>query len=95
MSSPYRWINEEQKPINNGGNNPAVKKQVGGNHYQLPIQPIDYILLNKLGYCEGNVIKYVTRYKQKNGKEDLLKAIHYLQFLLSSEYNTKTEFKEL
>ena len=86
MSNPYRWMSEEQE---------QTKKQVGGNHYQLPIQPIDYILLNKLGYCEGNVIKYVTRYKQKNGKEDLLKAIHYLQFLLSSEYNTKTEFKEL
>ena len=83
MSSPERWIREEEE------------RQVGGNHYQLPIQPIDYILLNKLGYCEGNVIKYVTRYKQKNGKEDLLKAIHYLQFLLSSEYNTKTEFKEV
>ena len=61
-------------------------KQVGGNHYQLPIQPIDYIVKNNLGFREGNVIKYVTRHKEKNGKEDIKKAIHYLEMILE-DYN--------
>lgn len=57
-------------------------KQVGGTHYQTPIQPWDYIVANNLGYLEGNVIKYVSRYKQKNGLEDLKKAKHYLEKLM-------------
>ena len=61
-------------------------KQVGGNHYQLPIQPIDYILKNGLGYCEANVIKYVTRHAKKNGAEDIKKAIHYLEMILENDY---------
>jgi len=61
--------------------------QVGGTHYQFPIQPIDYIVKNDLGYREGNVIKYVTRHKLKgSGKEDLTKAIHYLEMIIE-EYN--------
>ena len=57
--------------------------QIGGNHYRgQAIQPIEYILKNKLGYCEGNVIKYVTRWKEKNGIDDLLKAKHYIDFLI-------------
>ena len=59
------------------------KEQIGGNHYaKQKIQPIDYIMANQLGFCEGNVIKYITRYKDKNGKEDLLKAKQYIDFLL-------------
>lgn len=56
--------------------------QVGGEHYQLPIQPIDYIVKNNLDYREGNVIKYVTRHKNKNKAEDIKKAIHYLEMIL-------------
>ena len=62
------------------------QKQVGGNHYQLPIEPIDYIVKNELGYREGNVVKYVTRHKKKNGAEDIKKAIHYLEMILK-DYN--------
>ena len=66
------------------------KKQIGGTHYNnKAIQPIDFILENKLGYCEGNVIKYVTRHKEKNGAEDIKKAIHYLQFILAHDYGEK------
>jgi hypothetical protein len=62
-------------------------KQVGGTHYEvMGIEPIEYILSNGLGYCEGNVIKYVSRYKNKNGLEDLLKARSYIDFLIE-EYN--------
>lgn len=57
-------------------------RQVGGNHYQkLRIQPIEYIEANGLGFSQGNVIKLVTRYRDKGGVEDLDKAIHYIEFL--------------
>ena len=65
----------------------ALDKQPGGSHYKdQQIQPIEYTLANGLGFCEGNVIKYVTRHKEKNGKEDILKAIHYLEFILEFQY---------
>ena len=60
--------------------------QVGGNHYkELKIQPIEYIQANDLSYCEANVVKYVTRWKSKNGIEDLRKAKHYIDLLIESE----------
>lgn len=59
--------------------------QVGGNHYKSKkIQPIDYIAENNLGYLEGNVIKYITRYKDKNGLEDLKKAKWYIEYLIEN-----------
>lgn len=48
------------------------------------IQPIDYILANDLDFVSGNIIKYVTRYKNKNGLEDLKKAKHYLEILINN-----------
>lgn len=61
------------------------EQQIGGSHYKkLSIQPIEYILRNGLGYCEGNVIKYITRYKDKNGLEDLKKAKQYIDFLIEA-----------
>ena len=65
----------------------ARRKQTGGSHYQLPIQPVDYIYKNGLGYLEGNVIKYVTRHKNKNGREDIVKAIDYLNMILEKQYD--------
>ena len=67
--------------------NKATDTQVGGNHYQLPIQPIEYIHKNGLGFIEGNVIKYITRHRNKNGKQDLLKAKHYIDLLIQLEYD--------
>ena len=46
------------------------------------IEPIDYIIANNMNFLEGNIIKYITRYKYKNGKEDLLKAEFYLKKLI-------------
>ena len=64
----------------------ALDKQVGGNHYrEQGIQPITYIYANQLGFCEGNVVKYVTRWKNKGGIDDLRKAIHYLELLIQFE----------
>lgn len=60
-----------------------LDKQEGGDHYvKLKIQPIEYITANNLGYCEGNILKYITRYKTKGGIEDLKKALHYLKILI-------------
>lgn len=61
----------------------ANESQVSGSHYQKgEIQPWDFILSQNLGFLEGNIIKYITRYKHKNGKEDLKKARHYLDKLI-------------
>ena len=62
--------------------------QVGGSHYSMDIQPIDYIEANNLTFNEGNVIKYVSRHRTKNGKEDLLKAMWYIKRILEKEYET-------
>lgn len=60
--------------------------QVGGNHYKnMAIQPVDYILANKLGYCEANVVKYISRWKNKGGIDDLRKAKHYIDMLIEDE----------
>lgn len=67
----------------------AKETQVGGNHYKdLKIQPIEYIHANGLDYFEGNVIKYITRHRKKNGKQDLEKAKHYIDLLIELEYDT-------
>jgi len=63
-----------------------LSQQVGGDHYNTKIPPIDYIHENKLTFIEGNVIKYVSRHRAKNGAEDIKKAIHYLEILLEKEY---------
>ncbi len=68
----------------------ALSKQVGGNHYKdFAIQPVEFIIKNRLGFCEGNVIKYVCRHRKKNGIEDLKKAKHYLELLAELEYGEK------
>ena len=64
----------------------ATKRQVGGNHYsRYDIQPVDFIIANNLDWCEANVVKYITRWKNKNGVEDLRKAEHYIQLLIERE----------
>ena len=61
----------------------ANAQQVGGSHYKSKaIQPWDYIASNNMGYLEGNVVKYVSRWKEKGGIEDLKKAQHYLTKLI-------------
>ncbi len=65
----------------------ALKVQVGGDHYKsLKIQPMEYSMKNELNACQHTAIKYITRYKNKNGKLDILKAIHTLQLLIELEY---------
>ena len=72
----------------------ALETQVGGSHYQnMKIQPIEFIQANRLFFCEGNVVKYVVRWRTKNGLEDLKKARHYLDLLI--EENTPLVPEEL
>jgi hypothetical protein len=64
----------------------ALDEQVGGEHYKnLAIQPVEFIHTNGIGYIEGCVIKYVTRWRSKGGLNDLLKARHYLDVLIELE----------
>ena len=63
--------------------NIALESQVGGNHYSsMKIQPIEYTMKNEMNPLQHTVIKYVSRYKNKNGIEDLKKAIHSLELLI-------------
>jgi len=65
----------------------SLKTQEGGDHYKrLGIQPVEYIQANNLDFFQGNVVKYVTRHKDKKGAEDIRKAIHYLQMILEFQY---------
>ena len=65
----------------------ARDKQIGGDHYKrMAIQPSDYIVKNKLGWYEGNIVKYITRHSIKGGRQDIEKVIHYAELLLEEEY---------
>ena len=67
-------------------NNP-LQSQVGGTHYKdLKIQPIEFIHANNIPFCEANAIKYLCRWRQKNGRQDLEKARHYIDLLIKLEY---------
>ena len=61
--------------------------QVGGSHYKdMAIQPAEYTTKNGIGHLAGDAIAYISRYRAKNGKEDLQKAIHSIQLLIELEY---------
>ena len=65
----------------------ASEKQIGGEHYRkYAIQPSEFIQRNGIDWLAGNVIKYATRHRQKNGRQDIEKAIHYLELILEWEY---------
>lgn len=79
---------------------PAVKNnqetsignmQVGGEHYQQTIQPVEYIHANGLPFIEGNVVKYISRHKRKGGAQDVEKAMSYCAMLLKMEYGYTDE----
>ena len=65
----------------------AYNKQISGTHYQkFKIQPAKFINDNELPFAEGNAIKYIIRHRDKNGKEDLLKAIHFIEMIIERDY---------
>lgn len=66
--------------------------QVGGSHYtDCKIQPIEYIWANKLGFSEGNIVKYITRWRSKGGLKDLEKAKHHIALLIEHETTKGTK----
>lgn len=68
----------------------ASDKQIGGGHYKkYEIQPTEFCVKNNIGFLEGNVIKYVLRHADKNGLQDIEKAIHYLELLKEYKYGVK------
>ena len=73
--------------------NSAMIHQIGGDHYRSKkVQPIEYIMANDMPFADGNVVKYVSRHRQKNGAEDIKKGIQYFLFILENEYGQKYEF---
>jgi hypothetical protein len=72
----------------------ANDTQIAGGHYKdKPIQPWDYIAANNLGYFEGNVVRYISRWRDKGGVDDLRKAKHYIEKLIELETQVKPEYK--
>lgn len=81
-----RW--EAHEPFDAPASTPtgALAAQVGGDHYKsMKIQPVEYIHRNGIGFIEGCVIKYVSRWRAKNGVQDLEKARHFLNILIQME----------
>ena len=73
----------------------AYKKQVGGKHYlKYKIQPSRFVVENKLLYPEGCVIKYILRHQDKGGKQDLLKAKHFIDMIIERDYKDEKEKQE-
>ena len=59
-------------------------------HYDMKVPPVEFIVINDIPFLEGNVIKYVCRHKMKGGKQDILKAIEYLQFIIKDQYTDES-----
>ena len=86
-----KLVNEETQTYN-----PLIAQEGGGHYKNRGIQPLEYTMKNNLSFCEGNVVKYISRYKSKNGIEDLAKVIHYALLASYEEYGEQgsTELKE-
>lgn len=83
---PHDW--DKMRRANPYKKERALDKQVGGDHYKsLAIQPIEYVTKNNMGYCEANIVKYITRHASKGGRQDIEKVIHYAELLLEMKYN--------
>ena len=73
----------------------AYDKQIGGTHYRkMKIQPSRFVIENKLLFPEGNVIKYISRHQYKGGKEDLLKAKHFIDMIIERDYETEKDERQ-
>ena len=76
--------------------NPLIAQEGGGHYKNRGIQPLEYTMQNNLSFCEGNVVKYISRYKSKTGIQDLAKVVHYALLASYEEYGEQgsTELKE-
>jgi hypothetical protein len=67
--------------------NSSYDTQIGGSHYlKYKIQPSKFVIENKLLFPEASVIKYMLRHQDKDGKKDLLKAIHFIEMIIERDY---------
>lgn len=85
-------LNSKPDRLNRGNkkNPDPIDTQVGGAHYRhFKIQPIEFITKNRMSFIEGNIIKYICRYKFKGEAEDLLKIKHYVDLLIKFKYGGK------
>lgn len=72
----------------------ALDTQVGGSHYKdMAIQPMEYSMANGLDACQHTAIKYITRFREKGGIQDLEKAKHVIDMLI--EFERRGEFKAM
>lgn len=87
LASWREWTKQQDAKCTQGMEDQGdlMAKQVGGNHYKRAHQPWEIIEEWELNYWAGNVLKYLLRYKYKNGVEDLEKAKHYLEYLIKHE----------
>ena len=85
-------INEKIKVVEEEPEEESVwDKQHGGSHYQkYKIQPSKFVVENNLLYPEGCAIKYIVRHRDKGKKQDLLKAIHFIEMIIERDYNDIT-----
>lgn len=63
-----------------------LERQVGGSHYVSPAQHVSFCQRNRIPWCEAAAIKYIVRHRKKNGKQDLEKAVHYLELCCHEDY---------
>ena len=81
-----KMIPSNRKKLNMSKNIDPLDIQIGGNHYKTQaIQPVEYIHANNLGFLEGCIVKRITRWREKNGLEDLLKIKHEVDLLIQLE----------
>ena len=67
----------------------SYDKQIGGSHYQgFVIQPSKFVIENNLLFPEGSAIKYICRHSKKARKQDLLKAIHFIEMIIERDYGS-------
>lgn len=87
LGEPIELYKNVEKYMANATPDPnPLDVQVGGDHYKkLKIQPIEYIMENDIPYAEGNIIKYITRWRNKGGIKDLEKIKHYVDILIQAE----------
>ena len=84
--SALNRVTELRDDATSGPEDQPLAVQVGGSHYKkLKFQPIEYIHANNIPFMEGNAIKYLTRWRDKGGIEDLKKARHYIDLLIELE----------
>lgn len=77
-------------PIQDRNDHKPLGLQIGGKHYKaMKIQPVEYIHANQIPFIEGSIIKYLSRWRDKGGVQDLQKAKHFIDLLIELENNAK------